>query len=118
MTWSEKLLDNIVGKGENAGNQHFLLFPQCFLHFPKQNSFFFSLTFVLLSANALNFDWSKILFCTKGFRFTLMYFNFCIFPGWLQSRLIIWYRGIWDGRLRPTKSSRQSLSTDSKPLVI
>ena len=21
---------NIVGKGENAGNQHFLLFPQCF----------------------------------------------------------------------------------------
>ena len=27
---------NIVGKGENAGNQHFLLFPQCFLAFPKQ----------------------------------------------------------------------------------
>ena len=24
-------LDNIVGKGENAGNHHFLLFPQCFL---------------------------------------------------------------------------------------
>ena len=23
--------ENIVGKGENAGNQHFLLFPQCFL---------------------------------------------------------------------------------------
>ena len=23
----------IVGKGENAGNQHFLLFPQCFLKF-------------------------------------------------------------------------------------
>ena len=22
-------LDNIVGKGENAGYQHFLLFPQC-----------------------------------------------------------------------------------------
>ena len=21
---------NIVGKGENAGNQHFLFFPQCF----------------------------------------------------------------------------------------
>ena len=27
--------ENIVGKGENAGNQHFLLFPQCFLSFPK-----------------------------------------------------------------------------------
>ena len=23
-------LENIIGKGENAGNQHFLLFPQCF----------------------------------------------------------------------------------------
>ena len=32
--------ENIVGKGENAGNQHFLLFQQCFLTFPKQNSIF------------------------------------------------------------------------------
>ena len=24
------LVENIVEKGENAGNQHFLLFPQCF----------------------------------------------------------------------------------------
>ena len=23
-------VENIVEKGENAGNQHFLLFPQCF----------------------------------------------------------------------------------------
>ena len=23
--------ENMVGKGENAGDQHFLLFPQCFL---------------------------------------------------------------------------------------
>ena len=23
-------IENIEGKGENAGNQHFLLFPQCF----------------------------------------------------------------------------------------
>ena len=23
-------LENIVGKGKNAGNQHFLLFPRCF----------------------------------------------------------------------------------------
>ena len=26
------VLKNIVGKGENAGNQHFLLFSQYFLH--------------------------------------------------------------------------------------
>ena len=24
-------VENTVGKGENAGYQHFLLFPQCFL---------------------------------------------------------------------------------------
>ena len=36
MVLGEKYLENIVGKGENAGNQHFLLFPQCFLPFPKQ----------------------------------------------------------------------------------
>ena len=30
--------ENIVGKGENAGNQHCLLFPQCFLPFSKQIS--------------------------------------------------------------------------------
>ena len=24
-------VENIVGKGENAGYQHFLLFPQCFV---------------------------------------------------------------------------------------
>ena len=34
-TLKRKPSENIVGKGENAGNQHFLLFPQCFLPFPK-----------------------------------------------------------------------------------
>ena len=29
----DKTSENIVGKGENAGNQHFLLFPQCFQPF-------------------------------------------------------------------------------------
>ena len=29
----EAFKKNIVGKGENAGNQHFLLFQQCFLPF-------------------------------------------------------------------------------------
>ena len=32
--------ENIVGKGENAGNQHFLLFPQCFLPIPERTSMF------------------------------------------------------------------------------
>ena len=36
INWTENLkivlgrVENIVGKGENAGYQHFLLFPQCF----------------------------------------------------------------------------------------
>ena len=33
-----KPLKNIVEKGENAGNQHFLLFPQCFLYIQTQTS--------------------------------------------------------------------------------
>ena len=30
---TKKTLENILGKGENAGNQHFLLFPQRFLSY-------------------------------------------------------------------------------------
>ena len=30
--------ENIVGKGENAGYQHFLLFPQCFQEFSISGS--------------------------------------------------------------------------------
>ena len=36
----KKPFENIVGKGENAGNQHFLLFPQCSLPIPKRISSF------------------------------------------------------------------------------
>ena len=30
--------ENIVGKGENASDQHFLLFPQCFLLYLGENA--------------------------------------------------------------------------------
>ena len=33
------LVENIVGKGENAGHQHFLFFPQCFLKASLSRSF-------------------------------------------------------------------------------
>ena len=33
-----KAFENILEKGENAGNQHFLLFPQCFLFFQTRIS--------------------------------------------------------------------------------
>ena len=40
MTLGKKPFENIVGIEENAGNQHFLLFPNCFLPFPIQISIF------------------------------------------------------------------------------
>ena len=36
MTQRKEAFENILGIRENAGNQQFLLFPQCFLPFPKQ----------------------------------------------------------------------------------
>ena len=33
----KKAFENIVRKGENAGNQHFLLSPQCFSTLPNTN---------------------------------------------------------------------------------
>ena len=32
----KSLLKKILGKEENAGDQHFLLFPQCFLYYERQ----------------------------------------------------------------------------------
>ena len=42
--------ENIVGRRENAGNQHFLLFPRCFffLTFQKQALFFFSCIYLVV----------------------------------------------------------------------
>ena len=36
----KKTFENIVGKGENAGNQHFLLFSHCFQPYLRQKSSF------------------------------------------------------------------------------
>ena len=37
MTLRKEAFENIVGKGENAGNQHFLLFPNCLLPYQRQS---------------------------------------------------------------------------------
>ena len=52
--------ENIVEKGENAGNQHFLLFPQCFLSFQKQISVFQSHLFCSLQTLSI---WTSPKFC-------------------------------------------------------
>ena len=49
--------ENTVEKGENAGNQHFLLFPQCFLPFPKD----FQSHLFLLRARSFKLDQCKNL---------------------------------------------------------
>ena len=46
-TLKKKPFENIVGKGENADIQHFLLFPQCFLPIPKRMTVFKLLFFVI-----------------------------------------------------------------------
>ena len=61
----KKPFENNMGKGENAGNQHFLLFPQCFTLPKTKFNFSATLNFVLSSANAFNLDLSKILLFVK-----------------------------------------------------
>ena len=40
MTLQKMAIENISRKEQNAGNQHFLLFPQCFLPYQRVKSFF------------------------------------------------------------------------------
>ena len=53
---------NIVGKGRNAGNQHLVLAPQCFLPFQRQIQLFQSQKICVL-----NLEESKILSSRHGF---------------------------------------------------
>ena len=40
MILKKQSFENIVGKGENAGSQHFLLLQQCFLIYQEEKSSF------------------------------------------------------------------------------
>ena len=66
MTLKKKPFKNFVGKGENAGKQHFLLFPQCILPIPKRISVLSYIYF--FSANAFNLHQSKNLSFGKGLK--------------------------------------------------
>ena len=72
MTLRKKTSENIVGKGENAGNQHFLLFSQCFIPFQNQISIFDSLLFchleILLISRSLKFCCLLTISKTTNFR--------------------------------------------------
>ena len=65
-TYRKRSLENIVEKGDKAGNQHFLLFPQCFFFTLSVINCTIRTTLKLSSANAFNLVWSKILsFCKE-----------------------------------------------------
>ena len=68
--YTEKPSENIVGKGENAGNQHFLLFLTMFSTFRRAKSIF-SATYISSSANAFNLELSKILSFGKNLNIRL-----------------------------------------------
>ena len=70
--------ENIMGKGENAGYQHFLLFPQCLFTLSYTN-FNFSLTFISSSANAFNLDQSTIFSSGKWLNSYMLMINITIF---------------------------------------
>ena len=61
--------ENIVERGENAGNQHFLLFLQSFLPYYRQKS-----PFCWLFANAMNLVRVKILLQVKSSYMNLLFF--------------------------------------------
>ena len=56
--------ENIVEKGDNAGNQYFLLFPQYFQRY--QRRIHFLVTMKLSSANAFNLGKANTLSSGKG----------------------------------------------------
>ena len=66
----KKHFENFVGKGENAGNQHFVLFPEYILQ-ASQNKFEFLAKFNSSFASAFNFDWLKNSLFGKELRLLL-----------------------------------------------
>ena len=59
-TLKKKALENTMGKGENAGNQHFLLFPQCFLLYLREKLLFYQSLIWRLQMLSV---WSHPKFC-------------------------------------------------------
>ena len=57
--------ENIVGKEENAGYQHFLLFPQCFLSYQRRIALFESLWNCRLRLLSI-WTWLNFFILVKG----------------------------------------------------
>ena len=80
----KKYIKNVVGKGENAGNQHFLNFP----HFYPINAKFQHWIYInISSANTFNFDMAKILSSGKGLGMKLLKETRCV----CETRMAIFF---------------------------
>ena len=75
MTLKQRAIQNILGKEENAGNQHFLLFPQCFLLYQRKE-IIISAALNLSPANAFNFVKAKFVWFGKELNILLKEINF------------------------------------------
>ena len=84
MTLKQRAFENIMGKGEKAGYQHFPI-PTMFSTLPKPK-FNFSFTFILSSASAFNLTYRSLKFCllVKGliaFCHSIAYLYLIVFTG-------------------------------------
>ena len=71
MTLKKNSFENIEGTEENAGYQHFLLFPSIFSYLPV-------VTLIVLSANALNLNQSKELSCGEELIARVICYTYCL----------------------------------------
>ena len=68
-TLRERPFENIVGKGDNSGNQHLLLSQKVF--FPVKDNFNVLRNVKLSLANAFNLDKANNVACSKSLRYAL-----------------------------------------------
>ena len=62
----EKPFENILGKGENADEQHFLLFSKMLESVFSETNFKFFVSSIFSSRDAFSLDWSNFFFvCGK-----------------------------------------------------
>ena len=121
MTLNEKAIESIVGKGENAGKQHFLLFPQCFLPFPKHVLIFHSNLFCRLQMLSI---WSSLKFCCEVICYELKIVKFLPFSAWKGCFLYInpfpnkpWFLRVYSTSLLKTQWGKEKIACNEQFLL-
>ena len=84
MKFVEGSVENIVGKGENAGYQHFLNFPQCFQRAFFSGSLKVGIVWERVKLNKNGKKFSKRVENTEGKGEIARYEQFLLFPQCFQ----------------------------------